>query len=445
MWRWWLGAMLLLSVAGPAAAGAPEQPRQPVSWRVQTLPPGRSFSEPGLAAGRSGQLFASACTANANRPASFWRSSDGGRHWSPPFAVGKPSAACGDADTAIGSDGYHYAAILGTGVEIYRSRTGRAWSAAATFPFPHGEDQPDRPWIVTVPRHPDVVHVFNSEGGGDIVEWTSTDHAATFSGPVLVTGGVNSQAALTLASRPLVDPAHPARIEQFYETAGLGGVVPSLGRGGLVQFPFTQLWRASSADGGRSWHNEKVFDVSSAFGVGSGTLGHLLPATAIDRSGRTYVVVSVQLGSSTATHLYLLRSTDGGSWSRPVRVDHDGASNVYPAMAVGRAGHVYISWYSSAAPSFDDASAHWHEMVATTSNGLAAEPRFRVSRIGPTAHVGAIEQAGAVGFDIGQNWNLRDFQSIVVDSCGRPHAMWASDYRGRGRVFTALPRVGCPG
>ncbi|MGN6474948.1 MAG: hypothetical protein ACTHK4_15035 [Mycobacteriales bacterium] len=448
MSRWLVIAALLLPASSALAASHTATTsaafRHGATWRVQVLPAGRSFSEPGIAAGRHRILFASACTANANRPATFWRSGDAGRHWSRGFAVGSPTTACGDADTAIGSDGYRYAAILGSGVEIYRTRDGLHWSSPAQFPFPHGSDQPDRPWIVTVPGRPKIVHVFNSEGGGDIVEWTSTDHAATFTGPVLVTGGLNSQAAITLASRPLVDPARPSRIEQFYETAGLGGVLPSVGGGGPVQFPFTQLWRARSLDGGRTWHNTKVVDIGSTFGAGTGTLGHLLPATAIDRTGRVYIVVSVQLGQSLATHLYLLHSAAGGGWSHPVRVDRGTSSNVYPAVAVGRPGKIYISWYASPAGSFTDDSAHWHEMVATTSNALAKRPTFAGRRLGPIAHVGAIEQAGAIGFDLGEDWNLRDFQSIVMDSCGRPHAMWASDYRGAGRVLTASPRGGCP-
>jgi hypothetical protein len=423
-------------VATPGVGTASTTGPRTSTWHARALPAGRSFSEPGAAVGRHGLLFASACTANANRPATFWRSRDAGGHWARVTVGPVATTACGDADTAIGSDGYEYAAILGSGVEIYRSRDGHAWSAAGKFPFPHGADQPDRPWIVTDPAHPKVVHVFNSEVGGNIVEWISRDRAASFSGPVLVTGGANSQAALTLASRPLVDPRHPARMRMFYETAGLAGILPSIGSGGLVQFPFSQLWQASSEDGGRTWQNTRVIDVASEFGQ-PGTLGHLLPASAVDRTGRAYVVVSVQLGSTLATHLYLIRSRQGGGWTPPVRIDHAGASNVYPAVAVGRPGHVFVSWYGSSAPSFAAASARWHEMVAATSGGLRRHPRFVARRVGPTAHVGAIEEAGAIGFDLGEDWTLRDFQSIVVDSRGRPHAFWASDYRGADRAFTA--------
>lgn len=407
------------------------------AWRVQALPAGASFSEPGIAAGRGGALIANACTANAGGPATFWRSADSGRTWSRGFPVGTSAIGCGDADAAIGSDGFAYALVLGTGVSVYRSRDGKQWSGPASFPPPHGEDQPDRPWLVTVPSRPDIVYLFNSEVGGNVVVWTSTDHAATFTGPTPVTGGINSEAALTIGSRPLVDPRHPARLRMFYETSGLGGVPSSVGGAGPTQFPFTQLWQAASTDGGRSWSNTLVLDLAAAFGQTGGTLGHLLPATAVDRNGTAYVVMSVQLGSGSATHLYLLHSLENGEWSRPVRIDRAGASNVYPALAVSRTGRVFVSWYGSDAGTFTDARARWHEYVASSRNALSARPHFDATTLGPVVHVGAIEQAGAVGSDLGENWSLRDFQSVIVDACGRPHVIWAADYPKAGRVLTA--------
>lgn len=442
---------LLAHVAAAAACGLVALAAVPAGavshggagWRVTTLPVGASYSEPGVAAGPHRTLLANACTANAGGPATYWRSSNDGRSWSRAFTIGTSAIGCGDADTAIGSDGWSYALVLGTGVEVFRSHDGRAWSGPASFPPPHGEDQPDRPWLVTVPGHPNVVYLFNSEVGGNVVVWRSTDHAATFTGPTQVTGGLNSQAALAIGSRPLVDPAHPTHLRMFYEVAGLSAVASSVGSGGPTQFPFTQLWQASSSDSGRSWTNDLVVDVTSTFGQSSGSLGHLLPATAVDREGTAYVVLSVQLGGGADTHLYLLHSRRSGGWTTPVRIDRAGASNVYPAVAVSRPGRLYVSWYGSDAASFTDTRARWHEYIASSANALASHPRFATTTLGPVAHVGAIEQAGAIGNDLGQNWSLRDFQSVTVDGCGRPHVMWAVDYPKAGRVLAATTAAGC--
>jgi hypothetical protein len=443
-----VAALLGLGLAGlglaagtaTATAGASSGLR---GWAVSVLPAGSSFSEPGIAAA-GGSLVANACTANSGSQATWWRSRDDGASWSKGFTAAGSSIGCGDSDTAIGSDGYEYSLVLGTGVDVYRSRDGRRWSGPAAFPPPHGEDQPDRPWLVTVPQRPAVVYMFNSEIGGNIVEWISHDHARTFAGPVPVTGGVNSQAALTLGSRPLVDPRHPSRMFEYFETATFAGIASSIRSSGPAQFPLTQLWQATSTDGGASWTNSLVLDVTTAFGVDGGTIGHLLPATAIDRGGTRYVVLSVQLGTATATHLYLLHSRPDGGWSRPMGVGESTPSNVMPAVAVSRPGHLFVSWYASSAKDFTDSDARWQELVAVSGDALAMRPRFQVLRLsdGPV-HVGAVDNAGAVGNDIGENWALRDFQSIVVDSCGHPHVTWADDAGAKPRTYTATTRSHC--
>lgn len=432
-----LAGGLALALACSYAAAATAQPRGD-GWRVTTLPVAphapSSYSEPGIATGPDGALVANACTANAGGPSTFWLSRDDGRTWSTGFPVGTSSIGCGDSDAVFGSDGYLYSLTLGTGVSVYASRDGKHWTEAS-FPPPHGEDQPDRPWLVTLPQDPSTVLMFNSEGGGNVVEWRSTDHAKTFTGPIAVTGGDNSEAALTLGSRPLVDPRNNQRLHMFYETVGAAALEQSLGSS---QFPLSQLWEASSSDGGRTWTNTQVMDVTKAFGVGTGSLGHLLPATAVDARGTLYAVVAARLGDSTATHLYLLHSAQGGGWSAPVRLDRGAPSNVFPAVAVGAPGDVFVSWYTSPAADFNDSDARWFEEYAESTDGLAAHPVFAQQRLGDAVpvHVGAIDNMGAVGNDLGQNWGLRDFQSIVVDACGRPHVVWARDYRGT-MTFTA--------
>jgi hypothetical protein len=428
----------VLTVAlGAASALATTSGQTRSGWTVRALPAGASFSEPGLVAGRAGTLVANACTANSGSQATWWRSGDGGASWSRGFTAASSSIGCGDSDTAIGSDGWEYSLVLGAGVDVYRSRDGRRWSGPASFPPPHGEDQPDRPWLVTVPQHPNMVYLFNSEIGGNIVVWVSHDRARTFTGPVPATGGINSEAALTLGSRPLADPLHPARMFEYYETATFSGVASSIRSSGPAQFPLTQLWEARSDDGGATWSDNLVLDVTTAFGVDGGTIGHLLPATAVDGNGTRYVVLSAQLGSSTATHLYLLASLRDG-WSRPVRLGEVTPSNVMPAIAVSAPGRVFVSWYASAAGDFTDSSARWQEMVASSGDALASQPRFLITRLSDRpVHVGAVDNAGAVGNDLGENWALRDFQTVTVDSRGRPHVVWADDAGAKPRTYAA--------
>jgi hypothetical protein len=423
-----------------ASAGAAAASGGSSGWRVTELPvaahAASSFSEPGIAVGPGGRMVANACTANAGGPSTFWLSHDSGKTWGTGFPVGTSAIGCGDSDAVFGSDGWVYSLTLGTGVDVYRSRDGKHWQGPASFPPPHGTDQPDRPWLVTIPRHPDQVLMLNSEVGGNVVAWRSTDHAKTFAGPYPVTGSANSEAGLMLGSRPLVDPI--GGLHMFYETVGAAGLTQPFGASGPSQFPLSQLWEATSGDGGRTWTNSQVLDVTTAFGVDTGSIGHLLPATAVDRAGGFYVVLSARLGDRTQTHLYLIHSARVGGWSKPVRIDHGVASNVFPAIAVAAPGHLFVSWYASAARDFNSSDARWFESFASSTDALSAHPHFSQTRLGDDVpvHVGPVDNMGNVGSNLGQDWGLRDFQSLVVDECGYPHVTWARDYKGT-RTFTA--------
>jgi hypothetical protein len=454
-----LGAAVL-AIATPAAAAPPAKS---AGWQVTVLPvvagATASFAEPGIASGPNGVLMVNASTANTGAPPTFWSSADAGGTW----ARGRDltgGVSSGDADTAIARDGYRYVLNLGYGanppaqpsnptVMVYRSADGTAWQGPAAFPAPHGLDQPDRPWLLSRPSHPAEVYVFNSEGGGNLVAWHSSDHGATFAGPVPVTGGVNSQAAITLGSRPLFDPTDDSRIYMLYATASAAAVsTPGATGYGPYEFPLSQLWLATSTDAGQTWSNALALDAATAFGTAgpSATLAHLLPGAAIDHAGNLYVVLSVRTGAGPQTHLFLVNSGDRGkTWGNPTRIDIGNGSNVMPAVAASGTGSLWVSWYGSASVDFRDPSAAWTEMYAQTTSALATVPAFSTGPVGgpDPVHVGGVDSAGAIGSDAGANWGLRDFQGITVDSCDRPHLAWAVDFGGN-RTVTATTTARCP-
>src|SRR5213592_2063173 len=169
--------------AGPSAASSPVQARtgpERVAWQVATLPPavgghGASVAEPGIAVGPDGALVVNAADANAGYP-TWWISRKEGRQWGPGRdfgATGEAMPMTGDADAAFGPDGYLYALNLAFAsppdqptnptVFVYSSRHWRHFRGPAQFPPPHGEDQPDRPWLVPDPYRPGRVFVTNSE------------------------------------------------------------------------------------------------------------------------------------------------------------------------------------------------------------------------------------------------------------------------------------------
>ena len=438
MRRWIAAGIAAVTVAlAPLAQATPTATKR---WRVITLPvrgSSYSFAEPGIMAGPHRRtLIADAASANTGAPPTFWISRDGGRRWSVGRDFDTTGASTGDADALIGPDGYLYALDLGYNpptnptVLVFRSRRGRSWAGPARFPSPHGFDQPDRPWLVVNPRHPGNVDVAQSEGSGNIVFWRSFDHAASFKGPYPVTGGANNQAALALSSRPLFDPSRAGRVFMLYETAG-----PTGPHGQLYEFPLTQIWLATSTDGGRTWSQRRVFVAAG------GTVGHLLIASAIDHRGDLYAAFSLRRQKASRTTIYLIHSTTHGrTWSRPTAVKAPTRSNVMPALAVTGRQTAYISWYGSTNPDYRSAQAAWHEMFASTHNALSTHPRFEVTQLGGPrpVHIGGIDTAGNVGNETGANWGLRDFQSMTVGPCGAPELVWADDYGVRQTRMATL-------
>jgi len=418
------GAIVALAI-GVAPASASEE----VSWRVSKLPAASgghpaSYGEPGIAAGPDGRLIVNAARANAGYP-TWWFSSDDGTHWGRGRDLDRSGAMTGDADAAIGPDGYLYVLNLAFNsppqqpanptVLVYSSRDWRHFRGPASFPPPHGADQPDRPWLVPDPNHPGRVYVTNSEGAGDVVVWTSTDHGYTFRGPTLVTGAQHA-GSIELTSRPLFDRR---RIVIVYEASKPSQ--PSVAQP-LADFPLTQLWEAESNDLGRTWGNHLILD------IGSGSLGHVLPAAAVGTDGTMYVAFSLRNGGGTQTHIFVMHST-GPRWSKPIRVDRGKlGSNVMPALAAGARGRIDIAWYASASTGFTNPHSRWVETFAQSVDALNKRPSFRRSELSGVTHIGSVDSSGNPGSSQ-YDWGLRDFQSIVVDACGMAHVAWTNDRR----------------
>jgi hypothetical protein len=456
-------AILGGAVPGHTETGASVR-SSPFTWRVRPMPPGAnggptSFGEPGIAIDRGGTVVVNASQANAGLPPTWWISRNDGRTWGAGMNFDPSEAVTGDADAAIGADGSLYALNLGykdppqqptnPTVLVFASRDGRQWEGPATFPPPHGADQPDRPWLVPDPFQPSGVIMVNSEGTGNVVSWRSIDHARTFTGPTLVTG-VGRAASVVLTSRPMFDPVHYGRVYMLYEASTATGTAAQLANSPvqpLRDFPLTQLWLAVSDDAGKTWSNSLVLDIGSEFGsaAAGGSLGHVLPASAIDKSGTIYAAFSLRLGGGSETHIYLVHSTDHGEhWSLPVLVDSGGLrSNVMPALAAGSRGRVDVSWYGSSSPDFTSPTAEWSEMFAQSLNSLSPHPAFRQSRVSGSrsVHVGDIDATGNVGSNL-YDWDLRDFQSIAVDARGMAHLVWTND-NGPGSSVTAT-QIGGP-
>src|SRR5205085_8028194 len=68
-----------------------------------------SYAEPGIAIGPGGLALIEAATANTGAPPTFWLSRNDGGSWTTGRDFDTSGASTGDADSAIGADGYLYA------------------------------------------------------------------------------------------------------------------------------------------------------------------------------------------------------------------------------------------------------------------------------------------------------------------------------------------------
>ena len=123
-----------------------------------------------------------------------------------------------------------------------------------------------------------------------------------------------------------------------------------------------------SHDFATTWTHHLVWDG----GVGS-SYNHKFTWSAVDQAGNVYTTFSDD------RNVYLSISQDQGvTWSRPVRVNRGGASNIaiYPQIAAGSSGRVVITFYGHSGTSSQDASADWKVFVSRCQNSLAATPLF---------------------------------------------------------------------
>ena len=367
----------------------------------------------------------------------FWRSTRAGRPgtFSKPIQVGS-STGGGDSDLAVGYDAQHtvYQADLEdlAASDICLSTNhGRSFSADCTSGMPTQQADPaaDRPWLNTVPAHPDLLYDTYDGlgfGGGAPEVAVSTDRGQTFTqcGQVLQAG---SDAFAHFS---------PTGAAENSEVIGK----PAVGRGGNLYVPFTEphhSGQAGDADptpgnlylatarGGCSgpastfenttlWQNDK--------GEGSNFVT-IFPTVAADRFGDVYALATGRLRASQrgqGAYLFVSRD-DGRHFSKPIRVDgHHAEAAELPAIAAGKArGEILIGWYASRS-STDPGSdkGRWRYRVAQTFD--YGKTFRRISLTHKPTHYGNICNKGVI-CGSGDDRNLLDFTSVAVNprtGCG---------------------------
>lgn len=146
------------------------------------------------------------------------------------------------------------------------------------------------------------------------------------------------------------------------------------------------------------------------------SVGNVFPQLAVDRAGNLYAA-----WSAGATSIQMATSTDHGeTWSAPVQVNDTSGTNIMPWIVAGDPGRVDLVWYRSPLkgnPNVPEST--WDIFLAQSLNALAKKPRFQSARVNNTLiHRGEICLRGLACDLDGSDRSFLEFPSVAIDSQG---------------------------
>jgi hypothetical protein len=165
-----------------------------------------------------------------------------------------------------------------------------------------------------------------------------------------------------------------------------------------------------------------------AIPTGGGSVDNVFPTLAVDRAGNLYAA-----WSSGASTIRMTASSDRGeTWSTPVTVNPPelAGTNIMPWIAAGDPGRVALVWYRSPrAGNPIDPASRWDIWMAQSLDALSAAPTFEVGRVNETTiHAGEICLDG-LNCDLALPPGARDrsfleFPSVAIDSRGAAYVTY---------------------
>jgi hypothetical protein len=279
----------------------------------------------------------------------FSTSSNGGKNWSSGllpgitvFEGGSTFTAASDASVAY--DAAHAmwlisSLAIGTSIQVIvnRSPDGINWGhpvvVAAT-------GSPDKNWIVcdNTASSPFYGHCYvewDDPSSADLIEMNTSNDGGMTWGRSLNTGNQD----VGIGGQPLVQPNGTV-------------IVPILG----ISATTDSIVAFSSTNGGVSWSNAVTVATISDHGEAGGLRSPSLPSAEIDGAGTIYVVWSdcSFRANCAANDLVMSTSSDGLTWSAPVRIPIDPITSTVdhfiPGLAVdpatsGSTAHLTLTYY----------------------------------------------------------------------------------------------------
>lgn len=385
--------------------------------------------EPSIALQPGGPIYVTSpsgipCGLSGSQCVSFWRSTDGGASFTQPapseFSTLNPLGG-GDSEVIVDHLGRVYVADLLslTSVSVWHSLDqGNTWLRTITAPCA------DREWLAPGGPNalfgPNTVYETNHDcnASGLLSFWRSIDGANTFLFASYVASDVSQLGFAADTANGNVE----AKVQVDPVTAQIYVLwaTAAIQDGTNAQVRIVLLGR--SDDGGSTWRNFLVH-----VGPVGTTVQNLFPVLAVDRAGKVYAAWSSNQDGT--FRIYVTASSDQGEhWSTPTIVSPTTQTAVFPAIAAGGNGKVDVIWIGTNSSSPNAPDALWNIYFAQSRKAFASQPKWSVGQITPQVmHTGDICNQGLNCNLFGGNRNLADFISVTVDGEGMANAVWTDD------------------
>jgi hypothetical protein len=174
-----------------------------------------------------------------------------------------------------------------------------------------------------------------------------------------------------------------------------------------------RVFRVTDFDDG----TEPLVEDLRIFNGGSADISNVFPVLAVDRAGNLYAT-----WSQNGTVIYMATSTDrGNSWSSPKQVSNLTGTNIMPWVVAGDPGRADIIWYrSNLVGNPNNPSSTWTIHMAQTLNAFDASPAFSTAQVSQNViHRGEICLEGTLcDATPGRDRSFLEYPSIFMDSKG---------------------------
>ncbi|MEA2487516.1 MAG: repeat-like domain [Actinomycetota bacterium] len=400
-------AVVCVTSIALASLGGGAQARPPrITFQTIKLTGAGSGTEPRVATDVHGRQWLVTNTASGGDEIVYESNQDGSK-WTPTKTnpTGQQSATI-DTDIVTLPTGRIISSELdfdGINFRVaYTDDGGKSWTNSTGSEL----GDTDRQWMAVGPKDAtsggyDVYQMFHNlasgEGNHNMYVQQSTDSGATFGPPVPITGPEDGpQGATAFADLQCADSGGPSGIftnKKTGEIYAVWGTRHSVA-GGCGAQPLeanivgaTEVWVASSSDGGLTWTDHLAVDDSAKGNL----VGMQLAPGTIDNKGNVYVVYpespnpypnydGAAIKYKWISAKKLETCTDPACWSKPVTVaPTGGAGHVLPHIVAGDPGKVDFAYFTGVLQGKNPPA--WYTTVSQTLNGTSAHPTFRSVRV----------------------------------------------------------------